>query len=91
MPRSALSMPELDALKEDLAYLRLWLGMLAITHISLIGWTASSVETASARLLTLAVAVIIVLGTNVFLLNRLIERRIERIRRLKAWTSSSES
>ena len=91
MPRSALSMPELDALKEELAYLRLWLGMLAITHISLIGWTASSVETASARLLTLAVAVIIVLGTNVFLLNRLIERRIERIRRLKAWTSSSES
>ena len=80
-------MPELDALKEELAYLRLWLGMLAVTHISLIGWTASSVETASARLLTLAVAVIIVLGTNVFLLNRLIERRIDRIRRLSAWTS----
>ena len=59
-------MPELDALKEELAYLRLWLGMLAVTHISLIGWTASSVETASARLLTLAVAVIIGLGTNVY-------------------------
>ena len=55
MPRSALSMPELYALKEELAYLRLWLGMLAVTHISLIGWTASSVDTASARLLTLAV------------------------------------
>ena len=27
-------MPELDALKEELAYLRLWLGMLAVTHIS---------------------------------------------------------
>ena len=50
-----------------------------------------SVEAASARLLTLAVAVIIVLGTNIFLLNRLIERRLERSRRLKAWTSSSES
>ena len=84
-------MPELDALKEELAYLRLWLGMLAVTHISLIGWTASSVDTASVRLLSLAVAVIIVLATYIFLLNRLIERRIEHIRRLKAWISSSES
>jgi hypothetical protein len=84
-------MPELDALKEELAYLRLWLGMLAVTHISLTGWTASAIDTASTRLLSLAVAVMIVLGTGVLLLNRLIERRIERIRRLRAWISSSES
>jgi hypothetical protein len=84
-------MHELDALKEELAYLRLWLGVLAVTHISLIGWTASSTETASARLLALAVTVIILLGAGVFLLNRLMERRIEHIRRLKTWTSSSES
>lgn len=75
-------MPELDALKEELSYLRLWLGMLAVTEISLIGWSASAVETASARLLALAVLVIIVLGTGIFLLNRLIERRIARIRSL---------
>jgi hypothetical protein len=84
-------MPELDALKEELAYLRLWLGMLAVTDISLTGWTASAIDTASTRLLSLAVAVMIVLGTGVLLLNRLIERRIERIRRLRAWISSSES
>ena len=75
-------MPELDALKEELSYLRLWLGMLAVTEISLIGWAASAVETASGRLLGLAVLVIIVLGTGIFLLNRLIERRIARIRSL---------
>jgi hypothetical protein len=84
-------MPELDALKEELAYLRLWLGMLAVTDISLTGWTASAIDTASTRLLSLSVAVMIVLGTGVLLLNRLIERRIERIRRLRAWISSSES
>ena len=84
-------MPELDALKEELAYLRLWLGMLAVTHISLTGWTASAIDTASTRLLSLSVAVMIVLGTGVLLLNRLIERRIERIRRLRAWILSSES
>jgi hypothetical protein len=75
-------MPELDALKEELAYLRLWLGMLTVTQISLIGWTASALEVASARLLSLAVAVIILLGMGIFLLDRLIERRIGRIRRL---------
>lgn len=73
-------MRELDALKEELNYLRLWLGMLAVTEISLMGWTASTVDTASARLLSLAVAVIIVLGTGVYLLDRLIERRIEQMR-----------
>jgi hypothetical protein len=75
-------MPKLDGLKEELAYLRLWLGMLAVAEMSLIGWTASAVETASARLLSLSVIVIIVLGVGVFLLDRLIERGIEEIRSL---------
>jgi len=75
-------MPELDGLKEVLAYLRLWLGMIAVAEISLIGWTASAVETASPRLLFLSAVVIIVLGAGVFLLHRRIGRRIEQIRSL---------
>jgi hypothetical protein len=70
----------LDGLKEELAYLRLWLGMLAVSEISLLGWTTSAVETASARLLSLAIVVIMVLGLAIFLLHRIIERRIEQIR-----------
>jgi hypothetical protein len=79
-------MPELDSLKEELAYLRLWLGMLAVTDISLIGWTASAVEKASERLLSLSIVVTIVLGLGILLLHRTIERGIARLRNLPRWT-----
>lgn len=35
-------MPELDMFKEKLAYLKLWLGILVVTDISLIGWLVSN-------------------------------------------------
>lgn len=75
-------MPELDGLKEELAYQRLWLGMLAVSEISLLGWTASAVETAPPGLLSLAIVVIMVLGLSIFLLHRMIKRHIEQIRSL---------
>jgi hypothetical protein len=73
-------MPELDALKEELNYLRLWLGMTAVADISLIGWTAAALETSSMRLLSVAVVVIMVLGFGILLLHRMIVRRIGQIR-----------
>jgi hypothetical protein len=75
-------MPELDALKEELNYLRLWLGMTAVADISLIGWTASALETASGRLLSAAIVVIMVLGSGILLFHRMIDRRIGQIRSL---------
>jgi len=75
-------MPELDGLKEELAYVRLWLGMLAVSEISLLGWTTSAVDTAPPRLLSLAIVVIIVLGLVIFVLHHMITSRIERIRSL---------
>jgi hypothetical protein len=73
-------MHKLDGLKEESAYLRLWLGMLAVSEISLLGWTASAVETAPPRLLALAIVVIMVLGSVLLLLHRMIKRCIEQIR-----------
>ena len=75
-------MPELDGLKEQLVYLRLWLGIIVVAEISLVGWTASAVETASPRLLSLSIVVIMVLGLGILLLHRRIERRIEQLRSL---------
>jgi hypothetical protein len=74
-------MREVDALREELAYLRLWLGMLAVADISLVGWLAAALETATPRLLSVALAGMISLGAVIVLLHRRIERRIERIRR----------
>lgn len=75
-------MSELDRLKERLVYLRLWLGIVVVAEISLIGWIASAVETASTRLLLLATATAILLGLGIFLLHRHIERHIDEIGRL---------
>jgi len=75
-------MPELDGVKEQLVYLRLWLGIIVVAEIGLIGWVASAAETATLRLFWLAIVGIMVLGLGVLLLHRQIERRIEEIRSL---------
>jgi hypothetical protein len=56
--------------------------MIVVAEISLIGWTASAVDTTSPRLLSLAIVVILVLGMGIFLLHHTIERRIGQIRSL---------
>jgi hypothetical protein len=63
-------------------YLRLWLGIIVVGEISLIGWPASAVESASARLLALAIATAVLLGFGIFMLHRQIQRRIDEIGRL---------
>jgi len=40
-------MSKLDGLKEELAYLKLWLGIMILTGISLIGWLLTSIHSAS--------------------------------------------
>ena len=75
-------MSELDRLKEQLVYLRLWLGILVVAEISLVGWLASALDTASLRLLGLAFAASVSLAFGIFLLHRQIRRRIDEIREL---------
>lgn len=75
-------MPQLDGVREELVYLRLWLGIVVVAEISLVGWVVSAAETATPRLYWLGVVGIIVLGWGTFLLHRLIERHIEEVRKL---------
>lgn len=75
-------MSELDRLKEQLVYLRLWLGIIVVAEISLVGWVASAVVTASVALLSLATVTAVLLGLGIFLLHRHIQRRIDEIGRL---------
>jgi hypothetical protein len=72
-------MSEVDRLKEQLVYLRLWLGIVVVAEISLIGWLASAVDTAPTRLLVLAIATAVLLGLGIFMLHRQIQRRIDDI------------
>ena len=76
------ALSELDRLKEQLVYLRLWLGIVVVAEISLIGWLASAFETAPMRLVVLAIATVALLGLGIFLLHRQIQRRIDEIGKL---------
>jgi hypothetical protein len=44
-------MSELDIAKENIAYLKVWLGILVVTDISMAGWLISNGDTASRVLL----------------------------------------
>ena len=73
---------QLDGLKEELVYLRLWLGIMVVAEIGLLGWLASAPETTTPRLFALGVGGMIVLGMGIYILHRHIERRIREIRSL---------
>ena len=75
-------MSELDRIKEQLVYLRFWLGIMVVTEITLVGWLISTPNTADLVLWSLAAVGVILLGFGIFLLHRQIERRIEEVRRL---------
>ncbi len=75
-------MSELDRLKEQLVYLRFWLGIMAVTEITLVGWLISTPNTADPVLWSIAAIGAVLLGFGIFLLHRQVERRIEEIRRL---------
>lgn len=81
-------MPRLDRLKEEIAYLKLWQGIVLVTNVSLVGWLISAVDTAAHLRLVLGILGVAVLTFNSLLLHYRIDRRIEQIGKLR-WKPSS--
>ena len=75
-------MSELDRLKEQLVYLRFWLGIMVVTEITLVGWLISTPETANRVLWAIAAIGSVLLGAGIFIVHRRIERRIDEIGKL---------
>ena len=75
-------MSELDRLKEQLVYLRFWLGIMVVTEITLVGWLISKLTSADLVLWSLAAVGAALLGVGIFLVHRQIERRIDQIGKL---------
>ena len=73
---------ELDHLREEVAYLKFWLGIVVVTAISLAGWLISSWEAAAPFTVFFAVVGLILLSAGIVFLHRRIERRISRIKEL---------
>ena len=75
-------MSELDVAREQIAYLKVWLGILVVTDISVFGWLISNLDTATAPLLWGAVIAVVALTAGIFLLHRRIKRYIESLKGL---------
>lgn len=75
-------MSELDVAKEQIAYLKVWLGILVVTDISVFGWLISNLGTAAAPLLWSAVTAVVALTAGILLLHRRIQGHIESLRGL---------
>ena len=75
-------MSELDRLKEQLIYLRFWLGIMVVTGITLAGWLISTPISEDQTLWLTGAVGAVVLGIGIYLINRQIERRIDDIGKL---------
>ena len=75
-------MPEIDRLKERLAYAKFWLGIIVVTDIGLVGWLISSVDDAQPLRLLLGLLAVVVLSFAGWLLHQQIDQRMEQIGRL---------
>jgi hypothetical protein len=73
---------QLDYLKEQVAYLKLWQGIAVITNVSLAGWAISAADAAGRVRIVFAIAGIMVLGFVALVLHRRIAEHIDRIGKL---------
>lgn len=75
-------MSELDRLKEQVAYLKFWQGIMVVTDISLVGWLVSTADGARSLTVALAIVGVFLLTFGIVMLHRQIERRIDHIGKL---------
>ena len=75
-------MSELDRVKEQLVYLRFWLGIMVATEIALVGWLISTPISSNSTLWFIGAFGAALLGTGTFLVHRQVERRIDQIGKL---------
>ncbi|MGH8503970.1 MAG: hypothetical protein ACREVE_16205 [Gammaproteobacteria bacterium] len=75
-------MSELDIIREVIAYLKFWQGIMVVTDISIIGWLITSAGSASAGTVVLAIIGAGAITLGVFLLHRRIGEAIKSLRDL---------
>ena len=75
-------MPELDGVREEIAYLKLWLGIMIATGISLVAWFLNNFSSAHPLLVAGSFVGIMSVSFVCFVLHRRIEFKIERVKGL---------
>lgn len=75
-------MSELDVAKEQIAYLKFWLGVLVVTDISLFGWLLSNATSPGLRMVLGGCFAAMALTLGILFLHSRIERQIQSLREL---------
>ena len=77
-----MQMSELDRVREQIAYLKYWQGIMVVTNISVLGWMISVVESPPWKTFTIAAVVLVALSFGILNFHRRIKRRIDSLRDL---------
>jgi len=75
-----VAVSKLDVARERIAYLKLWLGALVVAEISLLGWLASNLTTASPWRVLACVVAAFVMGVQIMRLHNNIDSLTEELR-----------
>lgn len=75
-------MSEIDVIKEQIAYLKVWLGIMVITDISLFGWLITNFDRTPSRIVFGCVLAAVAVSSGIFVIHRRIERHIKSLRSL---------
>ena len=75
-------MAKIDEIKEELNYLKVWLGIVVITTISLISWLINNYETASELKILSDVVAIVVLTFSIIIIDKNIKKKMKSLKDL---------
>ena len=75
-------MEKIDEIKEELNYLKVWLGIIVITTIGLIGWLMNNYETSSNLKIWSDIIAIIVLTVSIIMIDKNIKKKIKSLKDL---------
>jgi hypothetical protein len=70
---------ELDRVKEQLVYLRFWIGIMVVTEITLVGWLVATPSSPHPTLWFSGLSLALVFFLGIVLVHRQIERRINQV------------
>ena len=75
-------MAKIDEVKEELNYLKVWLGIVVITTISLISWLVNNYETGSFIKTIADIFSIFLLTITILIIDNKIKTKIKKLREL---------
>ena len=76
-------MSKSDKAKEQIAYLKFWLGVMVVTDISLVvGWFISSADSAPVHKVVGAIVAVVVITVAGFIVHRRVKRLIDALEEL---------